>query len=573
MSMWLKEWCATGMLLTLMATSVTSIAAASIELPRSLENEPGLDSQPISRGLLDEDILLDALSYGPKAMQVVFELFKSWAQIVGKHRLKVALAFLALHNTGASTALPGAAALSVTNGNQISTNNGSTLSPLPMTQGVIQSNPALSDQVLDVNDLPELVPVQTITEPVHVKIKDVAYSQYVSALFGGSGYEEIKANSGYVALYNGIISSMLSYAEGPEKCWLLNKMHSQLTATPLFVSENSTWRSIITQSRLERILAEYLQEQLLLHLSGTHIEEIDPDDSAWHPFILRTKKGAVVINDDATPLQRAEIECITKLIPRGAQRAAQTNFKKEFIIAPADLCLALEHEAILENPAAWKWDKPIAIECGEPEKVIFVFRLYGKYLATVPILEGELKQGKNHNELYVNGVMVHSLTYGPSPETSQDGSWFSAMIHSLTSAPSPAPFQDGSWLSVIDIAATLGKINFLGYPEKTTVTAVLPKNICCLEYPSKTLLEEFRNNLTLSWLQAELKKKPQKFQALLLIKNFGEEWTSCAITKMQDKVTFTVTDPVNKDRQNEEVITKLVDLVQEALQDEQETCS
>ncbi len=569
MSMRLKEWYAIGMLFTVMATPVTSLAAASIELPRSLESESGPDSQPINRELLDEDILLDALSYGPKAMQVVFELFKSGAQIAGKHRLKIALAFLALQNTGALTTLPGAAALSVTKGNQISTNNGSILSPLPLTQEVIQSNPALSDQTLDENDLPELVPAQAITEPVHVKIKDVAYSQYVSAIFGGSGYEETKANSGYVALYNGIISSMLSYAEGPELCWLLSSMHSQLTAAPLFVSENSSWRSIVMQSRLERILAEYLQEHFLLHLSGTHIEEFGPHDSALQPFILGTKKGAVVINDDATPLQRAQIECITKLIPGCAQRAAHEYFKKEFIITPPDVFFALLYEAILkENPAAWNSDNPV-----DKEAEMFVLRLYGTYLAKIPTLEGKLKQGKNHNELYVNGVMVHSLTYGPSPATSQDGSWLSAMVHSLTRGPSPTPFQDGSWLSVVDIAATLGQIQFLGYPEKTTVTAVLPKNIRCLEYPSKTFLEEFRNNLTLSWLQTELEKKPLKFQALLLIKNFGEEWTSCVITKMQDTVTFTVTDPLNKDRQNEEVITKLVDLVQEALQADQKTCS
>ncbi len=116
-----------------MTTSVTSLSTASIVLPRSLENESFLDS-PITRDLLDEDMVLDALSYGPKAIQAIIEGFQSGSKLVGKHWLKtVTLLLLALQNQGSLITISGATALSVTNSNQVLTGNGSAVALLPMS--------------------------------------------------------------------------------------------------------------------------------------------------------------------------------------------------------------------------------------------------------------------------------------------------------------------------------------------------------------------------------------------------------------------------------------------------------
>ncbi len=399
---------------------------------------------------------------------------------------------------------------------------------------------ALSDQGLDEdeNDLPDLVPARPlsdITEPVHAKIKDVTYAQYLSAVFGGedSGYEDTKASSGYIALHNGIISSALPNAQEPEKNAFLRKMHDRSLAEQLFAHEKSAWRSTIIRNRFESTLKGYLEDQFLLHLLGTHsipYKEISSMDF----YILQTQKAVVVINDDRTPLQRTEIDYLARLIPGAAQRAAHVHSQKggTFRITPEDLYGALEQESA---------------EINNKKGVAFGRQLFETYLATVPSLEGELKQGKNHNELHVNGTRVYSLTYGPSPSAFPDGSWLSAT-------------------EIKELAEAITKNSILPHYPADQVSAVALENIHFLEYTSRHPLEErISNNLELSWLRTELEKKPQKFQALFLI-SFEKQWTSCVITKMHDKVTFTVIDPHNKDRQYEEAITALVDTVQEALQ-------
>ncbi len=172
MTNWLKEWYVVGMMFIVMATSVTSTSAASIELPRNLESEsyqaksqatPKIVAkkmasqkastrkvapkkvknpkhQPTSNDLMEDTISPDTLSYGAKTLQSLLVLYKSGLKIVKpvlkfvrKHPGKALTIALALQSKESSNRAPGATALSVTNINQNITSNSTVVPLLPMT--------------------------------------------------------------------------------------------------------------------------------------------------------------------------------------------------------------------------------------------------------------------------------------------------------------------------------------------------------------------------------------------------------------------------------------------------------
>lgn len=130
---WLKEWSTIGLIFIMMVTSITSISAAAIELPRSLEDESNLLLQTTSRGLPEDSISPDILSYGAKALQCLCSLFKSGLKFVREHPAAALTAFLVIQNNQTSIKIPCAAALLVTNGDQNITSNAQVIALLPIT--------------------------------------------------------------------------------------------------------------------------------------------------------------------------------------------------------------------------------------------------------------------------------------------------------------------------------------------------------------------------------------------------------------------------------------------------------
>ncbi len=167
MSAWLKEWCAAGMVFSVMVTSVTLISAASIELPRSLENESYQakskvtqtiapkkkarqnastrkiaskkatvsKNQPTSSYPMVDDKSPDTLSYGAQALQSLFvlskagsKLVKSGLKFVRKHPVKALTITLALQNKTSSFRMPSVTA------NTSTSITASTLTPYPTTK-------------------------------------------------------------------------------------------------------------------------------------------------------------------------------------------------------------------------------------------------------------------------------------------------------------------------------------------------------------------------------------------------------------------------------------------------------
>lgn len=377
--------------------------------------------------------------------------------------------------------------------------------------------------------IPHTDPKNLISEPLHTSISsNIRYSQYLSAVYGGNDGQgdSGKGSTGYAALNNGMISREIPFAQDQKKAELLAKMQDPALAKALFAEEGSPWRSAIIQKRVENTLKAYLEDQQLLHLAGTHTISYQ-DITTMDFYILQTQKSVVVINDDIPKAQRQEIDYLAHLIPPAAQHLAHVHAHKDnsFKIAPDELYRALSQEAH-KTPSK--------------SGVHFEKRLFDTHLASLPTLSGELKPGKNHNELYSEGILAHSATYGPSPEEGLNGSWLSSTeLKSLAEAP-------------------LMSEHPVGLTHK-------PSDIHFLEYsPTRPLEERLANSFELSWLRTQLEHKPKEFSTLFLI-SFDKEWASCFITLSQGTVHFTLVDGLNKDRHLEQGLTELADIIHEAL--------
>ncbi len=122
---------------TVIATSFTSLSAASIERSRCLENESYHTKSKSDTG--EDAISPEILTYRAKALRSLYvfskaglKIAKSFLQFVRKHPGKTLASFLALQNKISLIKIPGATALSVTNLYQNITSNDTMVPLLPM---------------------------------------------------------------------------------------------------------------------------------------------------------------------------------------------------------------------------------------------------------------------------------------------------------------------------------------------------------------------------------------------------------------------------------------------------------
>ena len=405
-------------------------------------------------------------------------------------------------------------------------------------QHEVSSESPLADnfeELLDAREdtLPDLISPEpeAISEPVHAKIKNITYTQYLGSTYGGKDSKRpySKASSGYQALNNGLISIEIPHANAEKKAALISKMHDQSLCEALFAREDSTWRSSIIKRRIENTLKRFLEDELVLALSGmqeVNYREIKTTDF----YLLHTRKALAAIKDDIVDPQRAEIDLLARLIPGAAQTIAHNHAHKAgaFSIAPQELYDALEQEA-----------KNTKIQMSIP----FERRLLKNYLADLPTLSCELKAGNNHNELHVAGQRVYTQEYGPTNSAyALNGSWpTSPELEELAEREFKNPSSH--------LASLKGKhipVLFLAFTQ---------------EDPYE---EQWANAYELKFLRTQLEKKPTELTVLFLIA-FEKEWTSCLFTKFHETTTFTVTDPHNKDRSTEKGMISLAEAIQEAL--------
>jgi hypothetical protein len=370
-------------------------------------------------------------------------------------------------------------------------------------------------------DLPSFEDGETrIADTIQTKIKDISYMQYVSGQFEGKEPQEdsYRGNSGYIALNNGLLSLDLPQAAEDNKKEIFRKMHDRTLADERFIKPHSTWRSSIIKNRLINTLKEYIEDQLLLHLEGTRKISYS-DITSMDFYLLQTIKSVLVINDDVVKEKRYEIDFLAKLIPGAAARLARTQIEKgrSFTLSLNEIFKALEEESKITK---------------SKNGISFERRLFVTHLSKLPALSCKLTQGVNHNELSVDGAVVHTLSYGPPDIPAIDGSW-------LTSV-------ELKELADQELISKHSEAHFLHYTDE------------------QTLEERITNSVELSWLRSNLEKKPQQFSALFLI-NFNQEWCSCVIAKSAHEVSLIVTDPQNKDRQHESGLILLAQTIHEAL--------
>ncbi len=368
--------------------------------------------------------------------------------------------------------------------------------------------------------LPSLIPTKSsdgahrITAPIHTNIKGIPYHQY--RVIGGQDAEEpdLTGGTGYKALNNGLLSVEIPQATEAKMAEIINKMHDRSVCEELFAHESSTWRSTIIKKRLEMTFKNYLT----LHYYRTFLNTITT--------VIKGDGQEQAISEQV----RAEIEYVAGLLEGAVEIMVRTHGHKggPFILEPQEIYAALE-----ESSQTTKSESGIAFEQ----------RLAHTYLADLETLSGELRQGKNHNEIVKDGKVVYKEEYAPqgSAET-LDGSWLSrGELKDLTAQTIKNPAGHLMGLKGKEIP-----VHFLEYAQKSSLD------------------DRIANAEELAWLSTELKKKAQGCTALFLI-SFEKEWTSCLITKSGNRVLLTVTDPYNKDRSTEKGMISLAGAIQDGL--------
>jgi AAA+ superfamily predicted ATPase len=333
------------------------------------------------------------------------------------------------------------------------------------------------------------------------------------------------ANSGYHALKNAAIT--LVYGDAPD---FEGKLKAPTLSHSLFGEDVSPWRAAVITARRRNLLASYIKDQLLVSVRGgkkisyEEITSFDVNPLALEEFVVSFDKEIY-----STSKAREDVSALANLLtPVAKNLAGRAPAQTEiFSFTPEQIFAAIEEEV---SKKAQETGRSFSFQ--KKEHLV-------EYFPGISTISCTIVSTKNKNELFINGVSLHTRKYDKSGLT--DG-------------------LNGDWLSENELIE-------LFEHEKNTLHVLIPAGQSIeaksLEFSKESsFAAQIQNELTFKWLLKGLEQP--KFDALLFI-GFEKQWTACLVRKRNKQVTLTLTDSSNVNRQKEPSIKKLLEQIEQKL--------